>query len=140
MNILLAVDGSPYTKKMLAYLAAHDEMLGPAHNYTAITVQPQLPPRARAALGKAVLERYYAEESERILAPVIKYMARQGVQLKTLSKTGAAGETIAHAAQSGKFDLIVMGTHGQGAFSRLVMGSVSTKVLANCTVPVLLVR
>lgn len=140
MNILLAVDGSPYTKKMLAYLAAHDEMLGPAHNYTAITVQPQLPPRARATLGKAVLERYYAEESERILAPVIKYMARQGVQLKTLSKTGAAGETIAHAAQSGKFDLIVMGTHGQGAFSRLVMGSVSTKVLANCTVPVLLVR
>ena len=24
MKILLAVDGSPYTKKMLAYLAAHD--------------------------------------------------------------------------------------------------------------------
>lgn len=47
MNILLAVDGSPYTKKMLAYLAAHDEMLGTSHSYTAITVQPQLP-RARA--------------------------------------------------------------------------------------------
>lgn len=28
MKILLAVDGSPYTKKMLAYLATHDEMFG----------------------------------------------------------------------------------------------------------------
>jgi len=25
MNILLAVDGSAFTKKMLAYVAAHDE-------------------------------------------------------------------------------------------------------------------
>ena len=28
MKILLAVDGSPYTKKMLAYLATHAEMFG----------------------------------------------------------------------------------------------------------------
>jgi len=27
MNILLAVDGSAYTRKMLDYLASHDEML-----------------------------------------------------------------------------------------------------------------
>ena len=46
MRILLAVDGSAYTQKMLDYLAAHDEMLGPGHQYSAITVQPPLPPRA----------------------------------------------------------------------------------------------
>lgn len=51
MNILLAVDGSPYTQKMLAYLTSHPEILGSAHSYSAITVQPQLPARARAALG-----------------------------------------------------------------------------------------
>jgi hypothetical protein len=28
MKILVAVDGSPFTKRMLAYLAAHDEWLG----------------------------------------------------------------------------------------------------------------
>ena len=140
MHILLAVDGSPYTKKMLAYLATHDEMLGASHDYTAITVQPQLPPRARATLGKEVLGKYYSEESEKILAPVVKSMARQGVQLKVIAKVGAAGETIAKTAESGKFDLIVMGTQGHGALSRLVMGSVSTQVLAKCAVPVLLVR
>ena len=43
-------------------------------------------------------------------------------------------------AKTGKFDLIMMGRHGHGALGRLVMGSVSTKVLAHCTVPILLVR
>lgn len=140
MNILLAVDGSTYTKKMLAYLAAHDEMLGSSHTYTAITVQPQLPPRARAALGKEVVDKYHAEEGEKVLSPVVKFMARQGVQLKTMTKVGPAGETIAKVAESGKYDLIVMGTHGHGSLGKLVMGSVSTQVLANCQVPVLLVR
>ena len=140
MNILLAVDGSTYTKKMLAYLAAHDEMLGSSHTYTAITVQPQLPPRARAALGKEIVDKYHAEEGEKVLSPVVKFMARQGVQLKTMTKVGPAGETIAKVAESGKYDLIVMGTHGHGSLGKLVMGSVSTQVLANCQVPVLLVR
>ena len=140
MNILLAVDGSPYTKKMLAYLAAHDEMLGTSHSYTAITVQAALPPRARAALGKETVDSYYAEEGEKVLAPVIKFLARHGVQLKTLNKVGAAGDTIAKVAESGKYDLVVMGTHGHGSLGKLVMGSVSTQVLAHCTVPVLLVR
>lgn len=140
MNILLAVDGSTYTKKMLAYLAAHDEMLGSTHAYTAVTVQPQLPPRARAALGKEVVDKYHAEEGEKVLSPVVKFMGRHGVQLKTLTKVGAAGDTIAKVAESGKYDLVVMGTHGHGSLGKLVMGSVSTQVLAHCTVPVLLVR
>ena len=140
MNILLAVDGSPYTKKMLAYLAAHDEMLGTSHSYTAITVQAALPPRARAALGKETVDSYYAEEGEKVLAPVVKFLARHGVQLKTVTKVGPAGETIAKVAESGKYDLIVKGTHGHGSLGKLVMGSVSTQVLANCQVPVLLVR
>ena len=140
MNILLAVDGSAYTKKMLAYLAAHDEMLGTSHSYTAITVQAALPPRARAALGKETVDSYYAEEGEKVLAPVVKFLARHGVQLKTVTKVGPAGETIAKVAESGKYDLIVMGTHGHGSLGKLVMGSVSTQVLASCQVPVLLVR
>jgi nucleotide-binding universal stress UspA family protein len=35
---------------------------------------------------------------------------------------------------------VMMGTHGHGPLGNLVMGSVATKVLASCEVPVLLVR
>lgn len=140
MNILLAVDGSPYTEKMLDYLASHDEMLGPEHHYTAITVQTALPPRARGALSKETIESYYAEEAEAVMAPVREYLQRKGVQVQTIAKVGLVADTIAATAESGSFDLIVMGTHGHGSLGQLVMGSVSTKVLAKCSVPVLLVR
>ncbi|MDR0216478.1 MAG: universal stress protein [Comamonas sp.] len=140
MKILLAVDGSAYTQKMLAYLTSHQEMLGTGHEYTIITVQPLLPPRARAALGKDVVEQYYDEESTKILQPVQEFLKGRGVQVQSISKVGPIADTIIKEAQDGKFDLIAMGTHGHGALGRLVMGSVSSQVLAGCTIPVLLIR
>ena len=140
MKILLAIDGSPYTKKMLAYLTTHEELMAGTHEYTALTVQTPLPPRARAALGKAVVDQYYAEQGEKVLGPVDKYLKRHGINFTTAVKVGPAGETIAKVAETGGCDLIMMGTQGHGALGKLVMGSVSTQVLASCQVPVLLVR
>jgi len=140
MKVLLAVDGSEYTKKMLAYLATHESLLTPDNNYTIFTAQPQLPPRARAAVGKEVVEKYHAEEAEKIMGPVSKFLARHGIDAKSMWKVGPAGETIAKVAESGKYDLIVMGSHGHTALGNLILGSVATQVLAHCKVPVLLVR
>lgn len=139
MKILLAVDGSSYTKKMLAYLAAH-EMFSPKNEYTAFTAQLMLPSQARAALGKELVAKYYEDEGQRIMNPVHKFLERQGVKAKGVWKIGNAGELIAKLAEAEKFDLVVMGSHGRGALANLVVGSVATKVLASCTVPVLIVR
>ncbi len=140
MKILLAVDGSEFTKKMLAYLSTHAELLSPSNSYTLLTVQAQLPPRARAAVGKEVVESYQREESEKVLSPVSKFLLRHDVNAKALAKVGHAGEIISKTADSGKFDLVVMGSHGHGTWGNLIMGSVATQVLAHCKVPVLLVR
>ena len=59
---------------------------------------------------------------------------------KLIAKVGHPGDEIAKAAEKGKFDMVVMGSHGHGTFKNLIMGSVATKVLANCKVPVLLIR
>lgn len=140
MKILLAVDGSPYTKKMLAYLTTHDELFSQGNDYTVFTVQPLLPPRARSALGKEIVDGYYREEAEKVLAPAAKFLLRHGIDAKSSWKSGPVGESLARFADSGKFDLIIMGSHGHGALVNLVMGSVATQVLANSQVPVLLVR
>ena len=140
MKILLAVDGSAYTKKMLAYMATHSELFAQGNDYTVFTVQPLLPPRARAAVGKEIVDRYYTQEAEKILAPVTKFLLRHNIDAKSNWKIGPVGESVAKFADSGKFDLLMMGSHGHGTFVNLVMGSVATKVLANCKVPVLLVR
>ena len=140
MKILLAVDGSKFTKKMLAYLTTPEELLSDKHDVTLLTVQAALPPRAAAAVGKEVVDKYHAEEAEKVLAPVDKFLRRHGVQAKADWKVGHAGQVVAKYAQSGKFDLLVMGSHGHGVLGNLVMGSVATSVLAHCDVPVLLVR
>ena len=142
MNILLAVDGSPYTERMLTYLSSQQTLFAPSHHYTVLTVQPQLPlpPRARALVGKGVMEQYQQEEAEKVLAPVAKFLLQQGIDAKTHWEVGHVAETIANFADNGKFDLLVMGSHGHGTLGNLVMGSVATAVVAGSKVPVLLVR
>lgn len=140
MKILLAVDGSKYTKKMLAYLTTHESLCNPINEYVLLTVQPALPPHVRGKLGKEMVDKYQQEEAEKVLSPVSKFMLRHGIEAKSSWKVGQAGEAIAKVADTGKFDLVIMGSHGHSAFGNLVMGSVATQVLARSSTPVLLVR
>ncbi|WP_312414166.1 universal stress protein [Comamonas sp.] len=140
MRILLAVDGSPYTQKMLDYLAAHAEWLTSNHHYTALTVQPLLPPRAAKALGKALVDDYHSEEAQKVLVPVQEFLAAHQVKAVAESAVGPISQTIAETADNGGYDLLIMGTRGHGALAKLVLGSVATQVLAESKVPVLLVR
>ena len=141
MKILLAIDGSPYSKKMLAYLCAHDELINAGRNtFTALTVLPAIPPRARAVLSKEMVDEYYREEGAKVLDPVRKYLEQSCIFPKERLEVGHPGDIIASIAEDEKYDLIIMGTHGHGALGRLVMGSVSTHVLANCSVPEMWLR
>jgi nucleotide-binding universal stress UspA family protein len=49
-------------------------------------------------------------------------------------------DAILDAAEKGKTDLIVLGTHGYGRVKRLLLGSVAENVLRHAKVPVFLVR
>jgi len=140
MKILVAVDGSPYTKHMLAYLAAHDEWLGDHHQYTVVHSVMAVPPRAATAVDKEVLAAYYEAEAEKVLKPIRQFFAKQKLEATFVVKIGHAADNIAAVATKGKFDLLVMGSHGHGSLGKLVMGSVTTKVMAHCGTPVLLVR
>ena len=140
MKILVPVDGSPFTKRMLAYIAAHDEWLGNAHQYTLLHVSPAVPARAAVALDKGVLQTYFAEESEKVFKPLRSFFEQQKITVDCVAKTGAAADVIAKTASKGRFDLLMMGSHGHGALVNLVLGSVVTQVLARCTTPVLIVR
>ena len=140
MKILVPVDGSPFTKRMLAYLAAHDEWLGGSHAYTLLHVAPAVPPRAAAVLDRAVLNAHYAEESAKVFKPVRTFFAKQKIAAEFVAKVGAAADVAAAMATQGKFDLIIMGSHGHGALGSLVLGSVVSRVMAGCATPVLIVR
>ena len=140
MKILLAVDGSEYTARMLDYLAAHKEWSQAGHAFTVFNAVLPVPHRAAAFAGPDLVHHYYDEEARDILDPVRAALAARGIEAAYAHKVGHAADEIAAYAENGKFDLVVMGSRGQGALSNLVLGSVAMKVLARCSVPVLLVR
>ena len=140
MKILVAVDGSKYTNRMLAWWAAHEELLSEAHNCTVLTVVPQIPPYAASAVKRELLLSYYSDEGEKILKPVRAFLDQQKKTATFLSKAGIVPEVIAQMAQRDSFDLVLMGSHGHSSVGNLVMGSTATRVLAACKTPVLLIR
>ena len=70
MKILLAVDGSAYTKRMLDYIASHEELLGPSHEYTLCTAVAAIPPHAARFLDQEMLDGYYREQADEVLQPL----------------------------------------------------------------------
>jgi nucleotide-binding universal stress UspA family protein len=140
MKILIAADGSVYSKRMLAYLAAHEELLGPKHEYTVVHSVLAVPPRAAHFVGSDVVAKYYEEEAEAVFQPIRAFFEQQNIRANFVRTVSHAGESIAKLAEDGKFDLLVMGSHGHGELANLVLGSVATKVLAKCSTPVLLIR
>lgn len=139
MKILLAVDGSDFTRKIVDYVGSRP-LFDARHDYTLFNAQSPLPPHATSAIGSAAMRDYHQEEAQKVLAPALARLRAQGFQAASEWRTGAAGDAIARRASDGGYDLIVMGCHGHGALGRLIAGSVTMQVLAHCTVPVLLVR
>ncbi len=59
---------------------------------------------------------------------------------RMLERAGPAATAIVSHARTGKFDLIVVGTHARGGVTRLVLGSVAETVLRSAPCPVLVVH
>jgi nucleotide-binding universal stress UspA family protein len=141
MKILVAVDGSPHTQRMLAYLESHKDWFGTGGaEFTVVHSVPAVPPGAANMLSKDDLKVYYDGEAEKVFEPVRQFFARLGWSPAYVSKVGPAAENIAHVGKQGSFDLLLMGSHGHGALGQLLLGSVATRVIAQCSTPVLLVR
>jgi nucleotide-binding universal stress UspA family protein len=140
MKILIAADGSSYTKRMLAHIAAHDEWLGAKHEYTVIHGVLAVPHRAAAFAGLQRVREFYEADAEDVFRPILAFFDQLGIKAKFVHTIGHVAESIAALAEEGKFDLLVMGSRGHSDFANLVLGSVATKVLAKCSVPVLLIR
>ena len=53
---------------------------------------------------------------------------------------GSPGEALAELSESGQFDLVVVGSKGRGAVSRMLVGSITDRLVHICRRPVLVVR
>ena len=140
MKIVLAADGSSYTKKALAFLVTHEELAGGDGHLVVVNVQPAVPPRVKSMLGATAVNEYHADESAKVLKPIEKFLQRHDLGYTTRWSVGNPGQEIVKIAKKEKAHLIVMGTHGHGLLGRALMGSVAQNVMTECEIPVLLVK
>jgi nucleotide-binding universal stress UspA family protein len=140
MQILIAVDGSKHSKKAFDYVKQHAKMFGAHAELTIVNVQSALPPHVTGQFSKSNIESYYVEGYEKDMKPARQALKAAKLAYTEALKVGNAGDEIAKLAMRGKFDMVVMGSHGHGLVKNLVLGSVANRVLASCSVPVLMIR
>ncbi|MES2189991.1 MAG: universal stress protein [Pseudomonadota bacterium] len=139
MKILLAADGSQYTQKALDFIAVNKSLLGD-DELVVINVQAPMPGRVTTMLGSAAVASYHAEEANKVLEPVRKFLDGQAMRYNCYSVIGAIVTEIVFAAEKEQAQMIVMGTHGHGLIGRALMGSVAQRVVVDSPIPVLLVK
>lgn len=140
MKILIAADGSEFTKRMLGYMAAHEQWLGQQHEYTVVHSVLAVPHRAAAFVSADVVTKFYTDDAETVFRPIRAFLEQKGIHAHYVHTIGHAAESIAKMADAGRFDLLMMGARGNSNLVNLILGSVATKVMAGCSVPVLLIR
>ena len=127
--------------RALRYVIEHLGMFGAAPEVVLVHVHLAIPSsRAKAVLGADVVAQYYREEAEEALAPARALLAGTPCKVVERPVIGAPAGEIIEAAQELHCDIIVVGTHGRGAFGNLVLGSVATRVIAESPVPVLVLK
>lgn len=140
MKMLVGVDGSECGHKAVGHVIRHAAMFGAQPSITLMHVGTVLSDRAARAVGEEIVNGFVAHEHEQALRDARAALATAGLAFDEVTAVGDPGLLIGQQAERGGYDLVVMGSHGLGAFKGLLLGSVVTKVLAACRTPVLIVR
>ena len=141
-HILVPVDGSEASTKAVVKAVGLAKAFG-----SVVTVLYVIDPYpftgvgADFAYGQAQYLSAATAEANQALDEAKKVFEDAGVQVNTLLGEGhAVHEGIGRVLSSVDADLIVMGSHGRRGLEKLMLGSVTQRVLGVVHVPVLVVR
>jgi nucleotide-binding universal stress UspA family protein len=148
LKLGIAVDGSKYGREAVRFVLRHAELFGASPNITLIHVVADFAGALMPDMAGIALPAYSAEDIramqkkgfEAAIGPVRKLFQKAGIAATEVCLAGNPGDELTAYARKKKLDLLVMGSHGYGAFKAAVMGSVATRVAAKSEVPLLLVR
>jgi nucleotide-binding universal stress UspA family protein len=141
MKILVAIDGSKSALQAVKYVRALAGQLAHPPHITLLTVHDDTGLRHLTKhLPKGGLDDYFREISERDLKPARKLLDNAEIAHDMVIHYGHVVDEILKTADSGKFDLIVLGSKGRSGLSDLMIGSVAQRISALSRRPVTLVK
>lgn len=140
MNILVALDFSNFTKKIIEKTAEIAKPLSakvtllhaadPNPEFVGMEVGPQA---ERDFLAK----RFHKEHKQ--IQAIAEELRQGSIDTTALLVQGPIPETILREAIKLNIDMIIMGSHGHGAVHHLILGSVSEGIIHKSECPVLIV-
>ncbi len=138
-RILVAVDGSDTAQK--AARMGADIALRFGARLTLVYVVPRLllPPDVYG-LTLADVEREHRAYADKLVGDALVKLGEPGVETDTLVLYGSPAEAIAEATAAPDVDMVVVGNRGRGAVARVVLGSVSDRLVHISPKPVLVVH
>ena len=137
-NVLVVPQGAALSFKRL--LIASD---GSPYSDAALTEAIAMASRANSELLGVAVAREEGEipEAQQIVHRMMTAANGEGVSFQGFSPQGlAADDGIIQTALAHHVDLIIMGSHGRTGFKKLLMGSVTERVIGQTPGPVLVVK
>lgn len=132
-HLMLAIDGSAASDKAVKFLLRTINPMpeGPDREPITVTVMHAVSyfkyPEVKET-GKMLIQRHGAK------------LSKSGFQIREVLRLGKPADEILTVAKQEKADLIVTGAKGLGAIRRVLLGSVSTRVVQHAHCGVLVVR
>jgi nucleotide-binding universal stress UspA family protein len=134
-RILLATDGSDFSKNATQRaLALAREYGGELKVVTALDVPSEIYSEAPGFNEKL------REEAKDILSEVMERGLRMGLKTDCIIREGRSYKVILNVAGEQGTGVIVVGSYGRTGLQRLLMGSVTERVISHASCPVLVVK
>ena len=135
-HMLVGYDGSPQSEKAVEVAFS----LADCIDSTVLIFAVARPPEPATSVElEAVLDdarEHYQEGFNKILEKARAH----DLEVKTDMAVGHPGEQIIHRAEADGIDLIIVGRRGRSMISRMMLGSVSERVLRYAHCPVMVVQ
>jgi nucleotide-binding universal stress UspA family protein len=140
LKILIATDGTPASTRMLEQIDA----LTPRVGRNVILLHVNVPAATLATMGPAPSVTpprsvTFIDHGRHYLAAAGETLKAQGIEARSVQRTGEPWRTILDVVAEENADLLVVGSNHFGVLARLVEGSVSEKLATHCTIPLLII-
>ena len=141
MKILIPVDGSDSSGRAVEHVIASRGWLKEAPEVFLLNVQWNIAAgNVKRFINQDTINDYYREQGMTALAGAREKLDAAGMAYTYHISIGTPAEAIMQYAEEQGADWVVVGAHGQGSVSTLLLGSVVDKLLHLSPVPVLVVR
>lgn len=144
-KILVPVDLSPCSSHALAEARQFADAFGASIDLLYVWSAPALVAPEAVVTGIGINEQplfeWVRHNANEQLARFQASAEHEGINVQqSICESGDPATSIVEHATSGKYDLVVMGTHGRTGLSHVLLGSVTEKVVRRAPCPVLTVR